>query len=77
MEILEFNKTGFRSGDTATYKGENYPIAQIDFEEKLFGLLMNIPGGEEDDISWVRCENVIYRRFLSFDEMNENVRQIT
>jgi hypothetical protein len=58
MTQEEFSKTGFGAGDMAKYQHGIFPIAQIDFEEQLFGLIMNIPGSEPGDISWVRCENV-------------------
>lgn len=61
MSQEEFEKQRFGAGDKATYKdGNTYVVASVDFEEKLIGLLMNISGGEPDDISWVRCENVDY-----------------
>lgn len=58
MTQEEFNQTSFGNGDRAIYKNKVYPVASVDFEENLIGLLMNISGGEEGDISWVRCENV-------------------
>lgn len=61
MTIEQFNKQGFGAGDKALYKdGKVYDVATVDFEEQLIGLLMNIPGGEPDDVSWVRCESVEY-----------------
>ncbi len=65
MTVEEFLNTGFRSGDNANYKGKEYPIAQVDFEECLIGLLMEIPGGDPDDVSWVRCENITLVPFQS------------
>jgi hypothetical protein len=60
MTIEEFDTTGFGNGDLGIYKNKEYAIASVDFEERLVGLLMNISGGEPDDISWVRCENIEY-----------------
>ena len=61
MTTEEFNKQGFGAGDKARYKDGNiYDVATVDFEEQLIGLLMHISGGEPDDVSWVRCENVEY-----------------
>lgn len=57
MTIEEFNKTGFTGCMKAMYKGQAYEIASVDFEEKLIGLVLNIPGSEEGEVSWVRCEN--------------------
>lgn len=43
MTIEEFNNTRFGSGDRVICKnGKDYPIASVDFEERLIGLLMNI-----------------------------------
>lgn len=59
MTTEQFDELKFGAGDKVLFKDGNvYDIATIDFEERLFGLLMNISGGEPDDISWVRCENV-------------------
>jgi hypothetical protein len=58
MTQEEMKQARFGNGDTAKYRNRIYPIASIDFGENLIGLLMNIPGGDECDISWVRCENV-------------------
>lgn len=61
MTEAEFDKQSFGAGDKARYTdGQVYDVAQVDFQERLIGLLMHISGGEPDDISWVRCENVEY-----------------
>jgi len=61
MTIDQFNKSRFGTGDKAKYTdGKTYVVAQVDFEEQLLGLLMEIDGGEEGEVSWVRCENVNY-----------------
>ncbi len=57
MTIEEFNNTRFGGSMYADYKGDRYQIASVDFEESLVGLFMDISGGDEGDISWVRCEN--------------------
>lgn len=54
MNIEDFDKTRFGNGDTAIYKGKQYLIAQVDFEERLFGLVE----GKKDEAMWVRCENI-------------------
>lgn len=56
MTIDEFNKTGWCCGMKAKYKGEIYPIASCDFEEKLVAL----PGVTlgTDEPNWIRCENI-------------------
>lgn len=56
MEIEEFNKTSFGAGMIAKYKGCEYPVVSVNFEESLFGLGdINV---DDDDLIWVRCENV-------------------
>lgn len=57
MTKEEFNQTSFGAGDKAIYQGEEYPIASVDFEEQLIGLVGVVSGADEDHISWVRCEN--------------------
>ena len=61
MTIEEFDKTGFAAGDFAKHKHGIFPIVTVDFEEKLIGLQMKIEGGDPEEISWVRCENIIYK----------------
>ena len=58
MTIEEFNKTGFTGQMRCTYKGEEYLLASVDFEEQIIGILL--PDNQEDDyeLTWVRCENV-------------------
>lgn len=58
MTIQEFKNNGFRAGDRAIYQKKIYPIASVDFEEQLIGLVGVVEGSEE--ISWVRCENIEY-----------------
>ncbi len=62
MTIEQFNKTRFGAGDRAIYlkDGNTYDVAMVDFQEQLIGLQMNISGGDPDDVTWVRCENVEY-----------------
>lgn len=54
MTNAEFNSTSFGKGDTAIYKGTEYLIASVDFEESLIGLLIPISGMEENEITWVK-----------------------
>lgn len=58
MTIQEFNQTEFTANMNAIYKNAEYQIASVDFEEKLIGLFLKIEGGDPEEISWVRCENV-------------------
>ena len=61
MTTEQFGRQSFGAGDKARYKnGKVYDVATVDFEEQLIGLRMNISGGEEGDVTWVRCENVEY-----------------
>lgn len=56
MSIEEFNNTRFGNGMKVIYKGEEIDIISVDFAEALVGI--GIEGGDEDEIHWVRCENV-------------------
>lgn len=60
MTKTELRSHVFKAGDKAKYKGKIYKIKSVDFQECLFGLRMNISGGDPDDVIWVRCENVEY-----------------
>lgn len=69
MTKEQFDETKFTGGMTAEYKGGVYAIASVDFEERLIGLLMNIPGAEPNDVSWVRCENChVFTKHEFFDK---------
>lgn len=56
MTIDEFNKTRFGPGMKIKYDGEIYPLISTDFQEALFGFIIN--GGDLNNLSWARCENV-------------------
>ena len=58
MTLTEFDEARFSKNDIAVYDGEQYCIGAIDFQEQLIGLLMEADEGQEQDIKWVRCENV-------------------
>lgn len=59
MTIEEFNTTGFTGKMRCTYKGEEYLLASVDFEEKLIGILLPDNEFKDDhELSWVRCENI-------------------
>lgn len=38
------------------YKGKQYDIVSVDFEERTIGI--SEFGDNEDDIRWKRCENI-------------------
>lgn len=54
MSIEEFEDTRFGRGMKVRYKGVEYPIASVDFEESLIGIEFT----ENGEICWVRCENL-------------------
>lgn len=54
MTLEEFKNQRWSSGMVAIYQGEEYDIAQVDFEECLIGLDLKIC----EESSWVRCENI-------------------
>lgn len=60
MTIDQFNNASFGAGDRAIYDFAEYPILSIDFKEALVGLLMEISGGDPDEITWVRCESIVH-----------------
>lgn len=54
MTIEEFENTKFVWNMKCIYKGKEYPIVSVDFEEKLISIF-------ETDINnpdWKRCENI-------------------
>ena len=55
MTIEELRKTQFRKGDKAKYYNVIAEIIEIEHTEALLGLRQG-----EDEIEWVRCENIIY-----------------
>jgi len=57
MTIDQFNNSRFGANDKVIYNGQKYDIISVDFEEALIGIDEKIPGSDEDDISWKRCEN--------------------
>ena len=59
MTQEEFDKTAFGFGMLADYKGKTFAIAQVDFEERLIGIVGEVEvADEDDDITWKRCENI-------------------
>jgi hypothetical protein len=58
MTREEFNNSDFGFGDLCKYQGEVYYVNAIDFSEDLLGIIMNIEGADEGDVTWVRCESV-------------------
>lgn len=56
--ITHFMDRSFGGGDRVIYKGKQYPIISVDFEEQLVGIPSPYEGCDENEIQWVRCENV-------------------
>ena len=56
MTIDEFNKTSFGPGMKIKYDGVIRDVISADFTEFLFGFI--IDGGDFNNLSWARCENV-------------------
>lgn len=54
MTIEEFDNTKFHGRMSLTYKDKTYNIASVNFEEKLIAFSTEF----DDDLTWVRCENV-------------------
>jgi len=54
MTIEQFNNHEFSRTDIAIYKGKEYSIISVDFEDKLIG----INEFKDGLASWKRCENV-------------------
>jgi len=53
MKIEEFNKTRFGVKTIIKYKGEQFNVFSVDFEEKLIGFVEN----KDEQLTWIRCEN--------------------
>lgn len=56
--VVKFMNSRFGGGDRAVYKGKEYPIASVDFEEQLIAIPSPYEGCNEGELQWVRCENV-------------------
>ncbi len=60
MTQQEFLSTSFGKGDEAIYKKKSYRIKSVDFEEMLIGIIGLFDESDEDDVTWLRCENIEY-----------------
>jgi hypothetical protein len=58
MTIEEFKQTRFSAKMKVLYKDKECPIISVDFEECLLGIGYNQQFEVDDEIDWVRCENV-------------------
>lgn len=64
MTPQEFDATLFRKQDAVIYRGMEYFISGINFEQRSF-LLWHKDSTSENDRIWVWCENVTYMPFKS------------
>jgi len=59
MTQQEFDQSRFSSKDIVIYRGSKYRIKTVNYYERLFGLsIWSSDGDYDDDLIWVRCENV-------------------
>lgn len=53
MTIEEFNKTRWGANMKFAYKGNVFDVTSVNFGEALIGYCT-----DDDELSWVRCENI-------------------
>jgi len=58
MTLDEFDNAKWTGGMKLEYKNEVYEVAAVSFEEKLVGFQEDFATGNENDLSWARCENI-------------------
>jgi len=60
MTFEEFDKTGFTGRMKCEYKGKEYDIISVDFEERIIGIneFDSFDDNGSDDLDWKRCENI-------------------
>ena len=60
MTTEQFDKTGFTGGMKCEYKGKEYDIISVDFEERIIAIneLDSFDDNGSDDLDWKRCENI-------------------
>jgi hypothetical protein len=54
MSREEFKRMKFSGQMEGRFNGELYPLAQVDFEEDLIGIIEP----HSEDIQWKRCESI-------------------
>ena len=59
MQQHEFDNTHWGAKMTCSHRGIKRDIVSISFEEKLVGLSEIAQGADENDVEWVRCENIV------------------
>ena len=55
MTIDKFNKTSWGANMTCIFNGQERKISSVNFDQELIGLSVD---SNEDDLDWVRCENI-------------------
>jgi hypothetical protein len=59
MTADEFDNTGFTGMMRCLYKGKEFPIISVDFEERLIAINECSEELTEDtQLDWKRCENI-------------------
>lgn len=58
MTQQQFNNQGWKANMICIYKGKEYPILAVDFEEQLVAIFETSNNSEESSVNWKRCENV-------------------
>lgn len=60
MTIEEFDKTGFTGQMKCEYKGKEYDIISVDFEERIIAIdeTGTYEYDGENGLDWKRCENI-------------------
>lgn len=59
MSQEEFDKTGFTGNMRCLYKGKEYSILGVSFDEKLIGINeFNQELTDDMQLDWKRCENI-------------------
>lgn len=56
MKNKEFIAFKFGAGQKVLYKGKEYDLVSVDFEEQLIGFI-DETNNLSDTVTWVRCEN--------------------
>lgn len=59
MTLDQFDKVRWTGNMKAMYRdGKTYDVGSVDFLEQLVGILGYAAGADENNLQWVRCENV-------------------
>lgn len=59
MTQEQFDKTGFTGQMRCLYKGKEYPIYSVDFEERLIAINETNQDVTDDmPLDWKRCESI-------------------